>query len=127
MFGDKSKAVDAEWKIEIFKQNKKHITNFIIEFEMLAIKTETDKLHVIFLLKKNIQMDIIKMILGYPLIAAPKILREQKMVIISVKQEYKSTESKQDYRTETRTTYRERGISMDIEKAKENFNKDRKP
>ena len=37
----------------------------MIEFEALAMKAEIDDLHIIFLLKKNIQTDIIKMILGY--------------------------------------------------------------
>jgi len=30
------------------------MADFIIEFEALAIKADTDELHVIFLLKKNI-------------------------------------------------------------------------
>ena len=47
----------------------------MIEFEMLAIKAETDSLHAIFLLKKNIWTDTIKTILEYLLIAAPGILR----------------------------------------------------
>ena len=38
----------------MFKQNKKHISNFMIEFEALAMKVETDDIHVIFLLRKNI-------------------------------------------------------------------------
>ena len=54
MFSDKSKAVDTEWNIEIFKQDKKHIVDFIIEFEALAMKVDTDNLYAIFLLKKNI-------------------------------------------------------------------------
>ena len=37
----------------------------MIEFDALAMKTDTDKLHAIFLLKKNVQQDIIKIILGY--------------------------------------------------------------
>ena len=49
---NKSKTVDTEWKIKTFKQSKKHITNFIIEFDTLAIKAEMDNLHIIFLLKK---------------------------------------------------------------------------
>ena len=53
-FSNKSKAADAEWNIEIFKQGKKHIADFIIEFEALAIKVDTNNLHAIFLLKKNI-------------------------------------------------------------------------
>ena len=52
ILGNKSKTVDTEWKIKTFKQSKKHITNFIIEFDTLAIKAEMDNLHIIFLLKK---------------------------------------------------------------------------
>ena len=37
----------------------------MIEFDALAMKTDTDELHAIFLLKKNVQQDIIKIILGY--------------------------------------------------------------
>jgi len=66
----------------------------MIEFKVLAIKADTDKLHVIFLLKKNIQQDIIKMILGYPPIAAPETLKEWKIAIMSVRQGYKSIEDK---------------------------------
>jgi len=53
-FSNKSKAADAEWKIEMFKQGKQNTADFIIEFEALAMKVETDKLHAIFLLKKNV-------------------------------------------------------------------------
>ena len=77
----------------MFKQNKKHISNFMIEFEALAMKVETDDIHVIFLLRKNIWTDIIKIILKYPPIAVLKTLREWKIVITSVGQEYESTES----------------------------------
>ena len=76
MFSDKSKAADAKWKIKTFKQGKRNTVDFIIEFKALAMKAETDELHTIFLLKKNIRQDIIKMILGYPLIAMPEILKE---------------------------------------------------
>jgi len=38
----------------MFKQEKKHIADFIIKFEALAIKAETDNIYAIFLLKKNI-------------------------------------------------------------------------
>ena len=64
----------------------------MIEFEVLAIKTETDNIHTIFLLKKNVWIDIIKTILGYPLIAVLETLKKQKVVITLVGQEYKSTE-----------------------------------
>ena len=52
-FSDKSKAADTEWKIETFKQGKQNTADFIIEFKVLATKADTDKLHAIFLLKKN--------------------------------------------------------------------------
>jgi len=53
MFSNKTKAIDAEWKIETFKQGKKNTVNFMIEFNALAMKADTDELHAIFLLKKN--------------------------------------------------------------------------
>jgi len=68
----------------MFRQSKKHIVNFMIKFEVLAMKAETNDLHAIFLLKKNVQMDIIKMILGYPPMAVSETLRKWKMVITSV-------------------------------------------
>ena len=107
IFSDKTKAVDAEWKIETFKQGKKNTTDFIIEFDALAIKVDTDELHIIFLLKKNIQQDIIKTILGYPPIAMPELLKEWKVTIISVGQGYESTKGCHDYKTGSGVTYRE--------------------
>ena len=71
---------------------KKHIVDFMIEFETLAMKAEIDNLYTIFLLKKNVQIDIIKTILGYPPMAAPETLRDWKMAITLVGQEYESTE-----------------------------------
>ena len=50
----KIKTVDVEWRIESFKQGKKNIVDFMIEFEALAMKMDTDKLYTIFLLKKNV-------------------------------------------------------------------------
>ena len=91
-FSDKMKAADAKWKMESFKQGKKNTVDFMIEFDILAIKADTDELYIIFLLKKNIQPDIIKMILEYPSIAILEILKEWKMAITSVGQGYKSTE-----------------------------------
>jgi len=83
-FSNKTKAADAEWKIETFKQGKKNTANFIIKFEALAMKADTDELHAIFLLKKNVRHDIIKTILGYPPIAMLETLKEWKVAIISV-------------------------------------------
>ena len=93
MFSNKSKIADVEWKNKMFQQSKKHITDFMIEFEMLAMKAEIDDIHAIFLLKKNIWTDIIKTILGYLPMAAPNTLKEWKVAIISVGQGYKSMKS----------------------------------
>ena len=54
MFSNKMKAADVKWKIEIFKQGRKNTANFIIEFNTMAMKTDIDELHAIFLLKKNV-------------------------------------------------------------------------
>ena len=54
MFSDKTKVADTKQKIEIFKQGKQNTANFIIEFKALAMKADIDKLHVIFLLKRNV-------------------------------------------------------------------------
>jgi len=70
------KAADAEWKIETFKQEKQNTADFMIKFKALTMKADTDKLYTIFLLKENVQQDIIKTILDYPPIAAPEILKE---------------------------------------------------
>jgi len=77
----------------------------MIEFDALAMKVDTDKLHAIFLLKKNIQFDIIKTILGYSPIATPETLKEWKVVITLVGQEYEFTEGRHNYKTSTETTY----------------------
>jgi len=98
-FSDKSKVADTEWKIEIFQQGKKHIANFMIELNTLAMKAETDDMYAIFLLKKNIQANIIKIILGYLPMAASDTLKEWKVVITSVGQKYESTEIQHDYKT----------------------------
>ena len=125
-FSDKSKAADAEWKIETFKQGKRNTADFMIEFEALAMKADTDELHAIFLLKKNIRQDIIKTILGYSPIAMPETLKEWKVAITSVGQGYESTEGRHDYKTSTGITYGGRGQPMDIGKSNDNF-KDGKP
>ena len=106
------KAADAEWKIKSFKQEKKNTVDFMIEFNALAIKADTDELHTIFLLKKNIRPDIIKMILGYLPIAALEILKKWKVVIMLVRQGYESTERQHNYKTSTGTIYRGQGQTI---------------
>ena len=120
-FSDKSKAADAEWKIETFKQGKRNTADFMIKFEALATKADTDELHAIFLLKKNVRQDIIKTILGYPPIAMPETLKKWKVVITSVEQGYESTEGRHDYKISTGIIYSGRGQPMDIGKSNNNF------
>ena len=86
----------------------------MIKFEVLAMKIDTDELHTIFLLKKNVWQDIIKMILGYLPIVASEILKEWKVVITLVGQGYESTEGQNDYKTGIRMTYRGQGQPMNI-------------
>ena len=76
MFSNKTKAADAKWKIETFKQGKKNIADFMIEFNALAMKVDINELHAIFLLKKNVRHDIIKTILGYLPIVMPETLKK---------------------------------------------------
>ena len=77
----------------------------MIKFDILAMKADTDELHTIFLLKKNIWSDIIKMILGYLSIAVLEILKEWKVAITLVGQVYESTEEQYNYKTSTGTIY----------------------
>jgi len=118
--------VDAKWKIETFKQGKKNTADFMIKFNALATKADTNKLHTIFLLKKNVQQDIIKTILGYPPIAMPESLKKWKVAITSVEQGYESTEGHHDYKTGIEVIYSGRGQPMDIGRSNNNF-KDEKP
>ena len=90
------------------------------------MKTDTNELYVIFLLKKNIRYNIIKIILGYLSIAMPETLKKQKVVIISVGQEYEFTEGCHNYKIGMETTYRGREQPINIGKFNENF-KDGKP
>jgi len=75
-FSNKSKIADIKWKIKSFRQEKKHIADFIIKFEVLVMKAETNDIHAIFLLKKNIRTNIIKIILRYLPIAVLETLKE---------------------------------------------------
>ena len=72
----------------------------MIEFKALAMKADTDELYTIFLLKKNVQSNIIKTILGYLPIVAPETLKEWKIAITSVRQEYESTEEQKNMKGE---------------------------
>jgi len=65
----------------------------MIEFKALDIKTKTNNIYVIFLLKKNIRTNIIKIILEYSLITVPETLSKWKVATTSVVQEHKFIES----------------------------------
>jgi len=54
----------------------------MIEFEALAMKAETNDMHAIFLLKKNIRSNIIKTILEYLPIVVPELLKEKIAIIL---------------------------------------------
>ena len=58
--------------------------------------------------------------------AMPETLKEWKVAITSIGQEYESTEGCHNYKTNTGTTYSGRGQLIDIGKSNGNF-KDRKP
>jgi len=53
VFSNKSKVVDAKWKMKTFIQEKKHIVDFMIEFKALVMKTETNDVHTIFIKEKH--------------------------------------------------------------------------
>jgi len=55
MFSNKKKVANTKWRIESFKQGKRNMADFMIEFEALVMKADTDELYAIFLLKNNVQ------------------------------------------------------------------------
>jgi len=59
--------------------------------------------------------------------AAPDTLKEWKVAIISVEQGYESMESQHDYKTETRTTFGGQGAFINIGKAQDSFDENRRP
>ena len=79
----------------------------MIKFETLAMKANINKLYIIFLLKKNIRQNIIKMILKYLSIVVLETLKEWKVTIISVKHEYEFIKKRNDYKMSTEVTYKE--------------------
>ena len=58
--------------------------------------------------------------------AMSETLKEWKVAITSIEQEYESTERRHDYKTSTEMTYGGQGQPMDIGKSHNNF-KNRKP
>lgn len=89
------------------------------------MKAEIVNIYTIFLLKKNVRDNIVKITLGYLLMVALELLKEWKVAIILVKQGYESTEGRQDYRIRSETIYGGKVLPMEIGKA--NYDKGRKP
>ena len=76
VFSNKNKVADTEWKIETFRQEKKYVVNFMIEFKALVTKAETNNIHAVFLLKENFRSNIIKTVLRYLSIVVSETFKE---------------------------------------------------
>ena len=114
VYSDKTKEANVKWHIEIFTQGRKHIIDFLIKFIALANKAQTDNQYAIFLLKKNINREIIRAIMVYPLAQVPKSLEQWKVAITAIEQGYKQTNICYDYRTGSGITYEGMGKLMEI-------------
>ena len=114
VYSNKMKEADAEQHIKTFTQGKKHIADFLIKFMALASKAQTDNQYVIFLLKKNVNREIIRAIMAYPPAQAPKSLEQWKMAITAVGQGYEWTNIHYDYRIGSGITYGGIGKPMEI-------------
>ena len=86
----------------------------------LASKAQTDDQHAIFLLKKNINREIIRAIMAYPPTQASKSLEQWKVAIIVVGQGYKWTNICYDYRAGSGITYGGIGKPMEIGRQQNN-------
>jgi hypothetical protein len=117
----------AEWDIEEFKQGKRHIADFLIEFSVLKVKAKCNHTHAIFLLKKHVRKDIIKTILGYPSDKIPTSYEDWMSNILSVGQGYESTEIRRDHVSSTGTTYGGAGQPMEIGRKKFEWNQKGEP
>ena len=97
IYQDKTREADAEWRIKTFTQGRKHIADFLIEFMALVAKAQIDDQHAIFLLKKNVNREIIRAILAYLPKEAPQTLEQWKVTITAVGQGYEWTSIWYDY------------------------------
>jgi len=88
VYSDKTKEANIEWHIKTFTQGKKHIVDFLIKFMALASKAQTNNQHAIFLLKKNVNREIIRAIMAYLPTQASKSLEQWKVAITVVGQGY---------------------------------------
>jgi len=86
----------------------------------LARKAQTDDQHAIFLLKKNVNKEIIRAIITYSPTQAPKSLEQWKVAITVVRQGYKWTNICYDYRTGSGITYGGMGKPIEIGRQQNN-------
>jgi len=114
-------------QIEDFKQGNQHINDFIIRFGVLRETSNIDKTHAIFLLKRHVKSDIIKIIMGYPPVAIPSDLKEWVTAIQSVGKRQEATQTRHDLLTPTGVTYGGSGQPMEIGRKKLVWSKDRTP
>jgi hypothetical protein len=117
----------AQIQIEDFKQGNQHINNFIIRFGVLRDTSKIDQTHAIFLLKRHVKSDIIKIIMGYPPVAIPSDLKEWISAIQSVGKGQKATQICHDLLTPTGVTYGGSGQPMEIGRKKLVWSKDGTP
>jgi hypothetical protein len=117
----------AQIQIEDFKQGNQHINDFIIRFGVLRDTSKIDETHAIFLLKRHVKSDIIKIIMGYPPIAIPSNLEEWISAIQSVGKGQEATQICHDLLTPTGVTYGGSGQPMEIGRKKLVWSKDGTP
>jgi hypothetical protein len=117
----------ARIQIEEFKQGNQHINDFIIKFGVLRDTAKIDETHAIFLLKRHVKHDIIKVIMGYPPVAIPTDLKEWISAIQSVGKGQESTQIRQDLLTPTGVTYGGTGQPMELGRKKLVWSKDGTP
>jgi hypothetical protein len=123
--GDTTKI--ARIQIKDFKQGNQHINDFIIRFGVLKDTSKIDETHAIFLLKRHVKSDIIKIIMGYPPVAIPSDLSEWILAIQSVRKGQEATQICHDLLTPTGVTYRGSGQPMETGRKKLVWSKDGTP
>jgi hypothetical protein len=117
----------ARIQIEDFKQGNQHINNFIIRFGVLKDTSKIDETHAIFLLKRHVKTNIIKIIMGYPPVSIPTDLSEWISAIQSVGKGQEATQICHDLFTPTGVTYGGSGQPMEIGRKKLVWSKDGTP
>jgi hypothetical protein len=117
----------ARIQIEDFKQGNQHINDFIIRFGVLRDTSKIDETHAIFLLKRHVKSDIIKVIMGYPPVAIPSDLKEWISAIQYVGKGQEATQIRHDLLTPTGVTYGGSGQPMEIGRKKLVWSKDGTP